>query len=127
MFFFPSACLLNCFQLSRAIICYIIHSWDQKCTNEDRFQFNRSCTGPVPGIFRTPLIFLSMLQSVFCSPDTWYRFVVVGEVLLLGYLFHYLPYFFVERTLFLHHYLPAFTFKVLLMAALIEHLHNLFR
>lgn len=26
-----------------------------------------------------------------------------------------------ERSLFLHHYLPAFTFKVLLMAALLEH------
>lgn len=60
------------------------------------------------------------------TPDTWYRFVVVGEVLLLGFLFHYVPYFFVERTLFLHHYLPAFTFKVLLMAALVEHLHHLF-
>jgi len=66
------------------------------------------------------------LLGFFCSADTWRSFVVVGEVLLLGFLFHYVPYFFVERTLFLHHYLPAFTFKVLLMAAVIEHLHRLF-
>jgi len=66
------------------------------------------------------------LLGCFCSADTWRSFVVVGEVLLLGFLFHYVPYFFVERTLFLHHYLPAFTFKVLLTAAVIEHLHRLF-
>lgn len=38
-------------------------------------------------------------------------------------MFHFIPYFFVERTLFLHHYLPAFTFKTLLLAALIEHIY----
>lgn len=43
----------------------------------------------------------------------------------MGYLLHFLPYFFVERTLFLHHYLPAFTFKVLLFAALLEHIYFL--
>ncbi|XP_017784724.1 PREDICTED: protein O-mannosyltransferase 1 [Nicrophorus vespilloides] len=53
---------------------------------------------------------------------TWNRFIFIGEIFFVGYLFHYLPYFFVERTLFLHHYLPAFVFKVLLMAALIEHI-----
>jgi dolichyl-phosphate-mannose-protein mannosyltransferase len=47
---------------------------------------------------------------------------LTGEVLFGGYLIHYLPYFFVERTLFLHHYLPAFVFKVLLTAAVIEHI-----
>jgi dolichyl-phosphate-mannose-protein mannosyltransferase len=65
------------------------------------------------------------LPDCFCFSDTWHSFVVVGEILLSGFLFHYVPYFFVERTLFLHHYLPAFTFKVLLTAALVEHLHHL--
>lgn len=32
-----------------------------------------------------------------------------------------------ERTLFLHHYLPAFIFKILLLAATIEHVHNVLR
>lgn len=48
---------------------------------------------------------------------------MIGEVFLLGYLFHYLPYFFIERTLFLHHYLPAFAFKILLLAATLEHIY----
>lgn len=59
------------------------------------------------------------------TPDSWDHFVEVGKVLFMGYLFHYLPFFFVEQTLFLHHYLPAFTFKVLLTAAFIEHLYEL--
>ncbi|KAG8277701.1 Protein O-mannosyl-transferase 1 [Homalodisca vitripennis] len=54
--------------------------------------------------------------------EEWHRFIQIGEVLLCGFLFHYLPFFFVERTLFLHHYLPAFVFKVLLLAALAEHM-----
>ncbi|XP_030755009.1 protein O-mannosyltransferase 1 [Sitophilus oryzae] len=55
--------------------------------------------------------------------DNWNKFQLIGEVFFLGYLFHYLPYFFVERTLFLHHYLPAFMFKTLLFAATLEHLY----
>ena len=43
---------------------------------------------------------------------TFQEFVTVGEVLFGGYLFHYAPFFFADRTLFLHHYLPAYVFKV---------------
>jgi len=95
----------------------------------DCFTFTCTTTFPFKRGFtresKTLWIVLHLL-GYFCSADTWRSFVVVGEVLLLGFLFHYVPYFFVERTLFLHHYLPAFTFKVLLMAAVIEHLHRLF-
>lgn len=59
--------------------------------------------------------------------ENWHKFQQIGEIFLTGYLFHYLPYFFVERTLFLHHYLPAFVFKTLLMAALIEHIYVVLR
>lgn len=62
-------------------------------------------------------------QCYDLSPDVWSHFIEIGEVLFAGFLFHYLPYFFVERTLFLHHYLPAFMFKVLLTAAFIEHVY----
>ncbi|GLG97859.1 Protein O-mannosyltransferase 1 [Gryllus bimaculatus] len=61
------------------------------------------------------------------SKETWDSFVTMGEILLMGYLFHYIPYFFVDRTLFLHHYLPAFTFKVLLSATMVEHLYHFLR
>ncbi|XP_044751885.1 protein O-mannosyltransferase 1 [Coccinella septempunctata] len=52
---------------------------------------------------------------------TWEKFETIGEVFLAGYLFHYIPYFFVDRTLFLHHYLPAFVFKTFLLSAVMEH------
>ncbi|XP_061707440.1 protein O-mannosyltransferase 1 [Cydia pomonella] len=51
------------------------------------------------------------------------RFAAAGHVLFLGYWLHYLPYFFVDRTLFLHHYLPAYMFKILLLAYVIEHVY----
>lgn len=72
------------------------------------------------------LIFYLLRRRRLCydlDEDSWEKFRFVGEVFLLGYLFHYVPYFFVERTLFLHHYIPAFCYKVLLMAAMIEHLY----
>nr|CAI5824722.1 unnamed protein product [Callosobruchus analis] len=54
---------------------------------------------------------------------TWTQFKTIGEIFMTGYLLHYLPYFFVERTLFLHHYLPAFVFKTLLFCGTIEHVY----
>merc|ERR1719483_194900 len=50
-----------------------------------------------------------------------------GEVLLVGYLAHYLPYFFYDRTLFLHHYLPAYIFKLMLSSYFITHLSYLLK
>lgn len=61
------------------------------------------------------------------SEKQWEKYQLIGVVFLSGYLFNYLPYFFVEKSLFLHHYLPAFVFKVLLMAALIEHIYILIK
>lgn len=51
------------------------------------------------------------------------RFSTAAHVLFLGYWLHYLPYFFLDRTLFLHHYLPAYVFKILLLAFVIEHVY----
>lgn len=67
-------------------------------------------------------------RACFDLPEEhWNQFVLVGEVLLLGYLIHYLPFFLMDRTLFLHHYLPACVFKVLLLSATIEHVYLLLR
>ncbi|CAB3381622.1 Hypothetical predicted protein [Cloeon dipterum] len=55
------------------------------------------------------------------SADEWARFDLVLEIALFGYGINMLPYFCVERTLFLHHYLPALVFKIVLLAAFTEH------
>ncbi|XP_049869520.1 protein O-mannosyltransferase 1 isoform X2 [Pectinophora gossypiella] len=52
------------------------------------------------------------------------KFYDAGYILFLGYWLHYLPYFFMDRTLFLHHYLPAYIFKILLLAYVIDHLYH---
>ncbi|EFA03006.2 protein O-mannosyltransferase 1 [Tribolium castaneum] len=77
--------------------------------------------------YSTLLVFYLLRRRRQCYDlDTkkWEQFQLIGELFFTGYLFHYLPYFFVERTLFLHHYLPAFTFKTLLLAALLEHVYS---
>lgn len=67
-------------------------------------------------------------RACFDLPDgIWDQFISIGEVLLAGYLIHYLPFFLMDRTLFLHHYLPACVFKVLLLAATVEHIYLLLR
>lgn len=66
-------------------------------------------------------------QCYDLRPKDWDQFVAIGEIFFIGYLFHYLPYFFTEKTLFLHHYLPAFTFKTLLLVGVFEHVYNVFK
>nr|XP_027197396.1 protein O-mannosyltransferase 1-like [Dermatophagoides pteronyssinus] len=59
------------------------------------------------------------------SEDDWDQFLLVGRIIAIGYLIHFFPYFFSEQTLFLHHYLPALMFKIILIPMIIGHL-NLF-
>ena len=59
---------------------------------------------------------------VLTVPEEWQHYLFVGELLVGGYLLHYVPYMSADRTLFLHHYLPAVTFKILVLAALLDHL-----
>lgn len=61
-------------------------------------------------------------RSCYDLPESaWKKFCTVGEILGIGYAVHYFPYFLVDRTLFLHHYMPAYVFKVCLLAAMVEH------
>lgn len=78
-------------------------------------------------LYLSLLVFYLLRRRRQCfdlDPINWDKFQLIGEVFFLGYLFHYLPYYFVERTLFLHHYLPAFAFKTLLFAATFEHIYT---
>lgn len=61
------------------------------------------------------------------NAETWSQFCTCGEILFAGYFIHFLPYFFVERSMFLHNYLPALMFKILLLCFVIEHLYKVIR
>ncbi|CAL1300761.1 unnamed protein product [Larinioides sclopetarius] len=77
------------------------------------------------GLYLTVFVFYLLRRRRQCydiPEDIWNKFCIAGKVCLLGYFLHFIPYFFVDRTLFLHHYLPAYFFKVLLLVALIEHI-----
>lgn len=59
-------------------------------------------------------------------PDAVFeKFCLGGEVCIVGYALHLVPYFFADRTLFLHHYLPALLFKIVAIGVVIEHLDYL--
>ncbi|ALC44725.1 rt [Drosophila busckii] len=81
-------------------------------------------------VYAALLIFYAIRRRRLCFdiPDSeWQRFLSAGDAFFVGYLVHYLPYFFVDRTLFLHNYLPAFIFKLLLLCYVLEHLDFLLR
>lgn len=56
--------------------------------------------------------------------DAWGRLVLAGLVCAGGWAVNYLPFFLMEKTLFLYHYLPALTFLILLTPVVLEHLHT---
>lgn len=85
-----------------------------------------SCTAGVAA-YSTLLVFYLLRRRRQCydiSEETWEQFVNTGEILLGGYLFHYVPFFFYDRTLFLHHYLPAYIYKIMLTAFIASHIQT---
>ncbi|XP_037348823.1 protein O-mannosyl-transferase 1 isoform X2 [Talpa occidentalis] len=54
--------------------------------------------------------------------DAWLRWVLAGTMCAGGWAVNYLPFFMMEKTLFLYHYLPALTFQILLLPALLQHI-----
>ena len=55
---------------------------------------------------------------------SWCQFQRVGVVCVGGWLVNFLPFFLMENTLFLYHYLPAYTFLLQLLPAVLEHAHT---
>ncbi|KAM4696051.1 protein PRRC2B [Rhinophrynus dorsalis] len=54
-------------------------------------------------------------------PDSWLTLKLTGAVCLGGWAVNYIPFFLMEKTLFLYHYLPALTCQILLLPPLVEH------
>lgn len=58
------------------------------------------------------------------SEDSWEQLVLAGVVTIGGWSVNYVPFFLMEKTLFLYHYLPALTFKVLQIPIVVEHVYT---
>uniref|UniRef100_A0A8D2J5L5 Protein O-mannosyl-transferase 1 n=1 Tax=Varanus komodoensis TaxID=61221 RepID=A0A8D2J5L5_VARKO len=53
--------------------------------------------------------------------EAWQQWVLAGGLCLGGWAVNYLPFFLMEKTLFLYHYLPAVTFQMLLVPVVLQH------
>ncbi|XP_070581898.1 protein O-mannosyl-transferase 1-like isoform X2 [Ptychodera flava] len=52
--------------------------------------------------------------------EMWHQYIVSGVLLFGGWFLHYIPFFVLDRTLFLHHYLPALLFEIMLLCLVLE-------
>merc|ERR1712130_996779 len=86
-------------------------------------------TGTICLLLYTSLLVFYLLRRrrlIFDIPETEFAsFCTAGEVLLTGFLLHYIPFFFYDRTLFIHHYLPAYIFKIMLSSYLVTHVSTI--
>jgi len=79
-------------------------------------------------IYSALLVFYLLRRRRLCFdiPEfEFQKFCSAGEVFLTGYLLHYLPFFFYDRTLFIHHYLPAYIYKIMLSSYTVNHVSTL--
>lgn len=50
--------------------------------------------------------------------------MLAGVLCVGGWAVNYLPFFLMDKTLFLYHYLPALTFQILLLPVVLQHLSD---
>ena len=86
-------------------------------------------TGSICLLLYSSLLVFYLLRRrrlIYDIPEAEFAsFCNAGEVLLTGFLVHYLPFYFYDRTLFVHHYLPAYIFKIMLSAFFLSHCASL--
>ncbi|XP_029469941.1 protein O-mannosyl-transferase 1 isoform X2 [Rhinatrema bivittatum] len=64
-------------------------------------------------------------RRIYDIPEgCWRSWALAGALCLGGWAVNYLPFFLMEKTLFLYHYLPALTFQILLLPIVLQHLHD---
>ncbi|XP_037653344.1 protein O-mannosyl-transferase 1 isoform X2 [Choloepus didactylus] len=56
--------------------------------------------------------------------DCWLRWVLAGALCGGGWAVNYLPFFLMEKTLFLYHYLPALSFQIILLPVVLQHVRD---
>ncbi|XP_020650570.3 protein O-mannosyl-transferase 1 [Pogona vitticeps] len=57
-------------------------------------------------------------------PEAWQQWVLAGGLCVGGWAVNYLPFFLMEKTLFLYHYLPALSFQILLIPIILQHMSD---
>ncbi|KAI8370222.1 Dolichyl-phosphate-mannose-protein mannosyltransferase-domain-containing protein [Blakeslea trispora] len=60
-------------------------------------------------------------QRVDMPIHRWNHFYSVGKLFLLGWFFHYIPFYMMGRVTYIHHYFPALYFSVFMVPFLLEH------
>lgn len=74
---------------------------------------------------RSTKILFCFLNTLFCPHlASWEQLLQAGVVCSGGWAVNYLPFFLMEKTLFLYHYLPALTFQILQIPVVVEHLYT---
>jgi len=64
-------------------------------------------------------------RAIFDLPEgQWQLFGFIASLAIGGFVIHYFPFFPMERTLFIHHYLPALVFKMMLIPLLANHIQG---
>lgn len=63
-------------------------------------------------------------SEIHSSTGAWSHWVLAGALCTGGWAFNYLPFFLMERMLFLYHYLPALTFQILLLPIVLQHVSD---
>ncbi|XP_063000987.1 protein O-mannosyl-transferase 1 isoform X3 [Elgaria multicarinata webbii] len=53
--------------------------------------------------------------------EAWRQWLLSGGLCVGGWAVNYLPFFLMEKTVFLYHYLPAVTFQILLIPIVLQH------
>lgn len=66
----------------------------------------------------------ALAQGDLPAPDSWLRWVLAGALCAGGWAVNYVPFFLMEKTLFLYHYLPALTFQILLLPVVLQHISD---
>ncbi|KAL1917211.1 uncharacterized protein VTP21DRAFT_4867 [Calcarisporiella thermophila] len=66
------------------------------------------------------LVLRQKRQMYDLRPEQWYQMLHVGQLVGIGWLLHYLPFWIMGRVTYLHHYFPALYFSAFMPCYLIE-------
>ncbi|XP_037082464.1 protein O-mannosyltransferase 1-like [Pollicipes pollicipes] len=63
-------------------------------------------------------------RGCYDIPDAeWTKMCTICQTILAGFAFNYVPYFVIDHTFFLHHYMLAYIFAVMITACAVDHLY----